>query len=112
MTLRVLLPDLVTTALSELEEEELEDLGASDPPSGYVEAELVAILPDYPILVADHAKGVFFHDSIRTAFPNNFSIPQARSRSDLCVALYFGPSESIIIVCLQVAQYSIVKTPS
>ena len=112
MTLRVLLPDLVTTALTEIEEEELAELGATDLPSGYVEAELVAILPDYPILVADHAKGVVFHDSIQTAFPNNFSTPQARSKSDLCVALYFGPSESILIVCLQVAQYSIIQTPS
>ena len=112
MTLWVLLPDHVTTALTDTDLEELEELGATDPPSGYVEAELVAILPDYPILVASHANGVLFHDSIRTAFPNNFSTPQARSRSDLCVALYFGPTDPILIVCLQLTQYSIIKASS
>ena len=112
MTISVLLPDLISGETYDPElAAGLSEAGAEDLPSGYMEASVASIFPDFPALVANHPEGVHYHESIRHHFPNDFSEPAKRTKTDRCMALSFGPGSPILVVCLLTVSYNILSNP-
>ena len=106
---KALLPDLATPVdlTFDLQEAGMpSELNA--PPNGWLDAEVLSILPALPEASdSSVSTELFYHESICKAFPHDFNRLESRTPAQRCALLKMAPEMPTVVVCFESVYFTV-----